>query len=113
MLWTPRAARRFVDGQEARSSAKMTNRAIIAAGVASVGLLFAAAPKPAHAEIEYPWCGYMSVFQGQQQSCSFNTLEQCRAWLGGNGYCDTNPRGPLARTPTSPLPPTYPPVRRR
>jgi hypothetical protein len=89
----------------------MTNRAIIAAGLTSVGLLFVAVPKPAQADIEYPWCGYISVFQGQQQSCTFNTLEQCRAFTAGNGYCDTNPRGALARTPTMPV--RTDPARRR
>ena len=69
-------------------------------------------PKPAQA-YEYPWCGYMSLFQGYQQSCTFNTLEQCRAFVTTNGYCDTNPRGALARTPASALAPGYPPVRGR
>ena len=71
----------------------MIYRAIFAAGAVSIGLLFVAMAKPAQADFDYPWCGYMSMFQGQQQSCTFNTLEQCRAWIGGNGYCDTNPRG--------------------
>jgi len=86
----------------------MTHRTIIAAGAFSIGLLLAVLP--ARAEVEYAWCGYMNIFQGQQQSCSFNTLEQCRAYVTQNGYCDTNPRGPLARTAT---PPVTAPVRRR
>ena len=89
----------------------MTYRAITAAAALSAGLLFAALPQPARADIEYPWCGYINVFQGQQQSCSFNTLEQCRAFVSPSGYCDTNPRGSLARTPMTQTP-AYP-VRRR
>jgi len=88
----------------------MTYRTIIAAGASSIGLLLAVLPQPVRAEVEYPWCGYMNMFQGQQQSCSFNTLEQCRAFVTSNGYCDTNPRGALARTTTVPVTPL---VRRR
>jgi hypothetical protein len=75
----------------------MPHRTIIAAGAISLGLLFAASPKPAQA-YEYPWCGYMNLGRGgQQQSCTFSTLQQCRAFVSPNGYCDTNPRGRLAR----------------
>jgi len=89
----------------------MTYRAITAAGTLSMGLLFAALAQPARADIEYPWCGYITIFQGQQQSCSFNTLEQCRAFVSPSGYCDTNPRGSLARRPGYPAYPA--PVGRR
>lgn len=77
----------------------MIHRAIIAAGAMSLGLLFAALPKPAQAYDEYPWCGYINLggASGQQQSCTFRTLQQCKAYVSPNGYCDTNPRGPLAR----------------
>lgn len=75
----------------------MSHRTIIAAGALSFGLLLAALPGPAQA-YEYPWCGYMNLGRGgQQQSCTFSTLQQCRAFVSPNGYCDTNPRGPLAR----------------
>jgi hypothetical protein len=45
---------------------------------------------PASAEVEYPWC----VMQGEYtpQSCSFITVEQCRASLNGASYCERNPR---------------------
>ena len=76
----------------------MIPRTILAAGAMSFGLLLAALPKPAQAYDEYPWCGYMNLGGGgQQQSCSFGTLQQCRAFVSPNGYCDTNPRGRLAR----------------
>ena len=89
----------------------MTYRAITAAAALSIGLLSVALPQPARADVEYPWCGYFPMFQGFQQSCSFNTLEQCRAFVSPSGYCDTNPRGSLARTPMTQTP-AYP-VRRR
>ena len=75
----------------------MIYRSIIIAG-ATVGLLFAALPVSAQAYDEYPWCGYMNLGGGgQQQSCTFSTLQQCQAFVSPGGYCDTNPRGSLAR----------------
>ena len=82
----------------------MTYRAITGAAALAVGLLSAALPRPARADYDYPWCGYVSMFQGQEQNCTFNTLEQCRAYVSTMGYCDTNPRGRLARTPANPTP---------
>lgn len=91
----------------------MNYRAIGTASALSVGLLFVALLTPAKADFEYAWCGYQSMFQGYQQSCTFSTLEQCQAFVAGNGYCDTNPRGPLARRGTSVAPDFAAPVRRR
>ena len=88
----------------------MTHRTIITAGAATIGVLLAFLPEPVRADIEYPWCGYMNMFQGQQQSCTFSTLEQCRAFVTTNGYCDANPRGALARTTAAPV---AAPARRR
>jgi hypothetical protein len=51
---------------------------------------------PASADVEYPWC----MMQGRHtpQSCTFTTVEQCRASLAGSaGYCDRNPRYIAAR----------------
>lgn len=63
--------------------------------LAGLGLLslvsVAAAATPASAGIEYPYC----LMQGRHtpQSCTFTTLEQCRASLFANaGFCDKNPR---------------------
>lgn len=58
---------------------------------AFVVLSAVAAATPASAAIEYPYC----LMQGRvsPQSCTFTTLEQCKASLFANsGYCDRNPR---------------------
>ena len=68
---------------------------LTSAGLLSLAWILAAAG-PASAEIEYPWC----MMQGRNtpQSCTFTTLEQCRASLAGNsGFCDPNPRYTAAR----------------
>jgi hypothetical protein len=61
-------------------------------GLALFGLVSPVATAlPASAEIEYPWC----MMQGRDtpQSCTFTTLEQCKASLSGSaGFCDSNPR---------------------
>jgi hypothetical protein len=79
----------------------MTYRPIAAAAAFSIGLLLAAMPAPARAEVEYPWCGYVTVFQGQMQSCSFSNLEQCRAFVTTMGYCDRNPRASPGQPPAA------------
>ena len=84
----------------------MRPSALIAATAASIGVLSAILPEPARAEIEYPWCGYVTVFQGQLQSCSFSNIEQCRAFVTTMGYCQPNPRASLSR-------PALDPTRRR
>jgi hypothetical protein len=51
--------------------------------------------------VEYPWC----MMQGRNtpQSCTFTTVEQCRASLsGGQGFCDRNPRYDAARQRPAP-----------
>jgi Protein of unknown function (DUF3551) len=61
------------------------------AGVAALTLGIFAAATPAAAEIEYPWCLMPGRFT--PASCTFTTLEQCKATSFGNiGYCDRNPR---------------------
>ncbi|WP_374991513.1 DUF3551 domain-containing protein [Bradyrhizobium sp. LHD-71] len=48
-------------------------------------------PAPAAAGVEYPFC----MMQGRHtpQSCTFTTIEQCRASLVANsGFCEKNPR---------------------
>jgi hypothetical protein len=63
----------------------------------SLGSIFGTAT-PAMAEIEYPWCLMPNRFT--PQSCTFSTLEQCRATQQGNvGFCDRNPRYVAAQTP--------------
>jgi hypothetical protein len=66
---------------------KSTLASLLIAAAALVG----AAATPVHAQSEYPWCGHLSI-QGGLQSCTFSTLEQCRAYISGAGYCQTNPR---------------------
>lgn len=64
-------------------------------GLAGLALLslasMPAASAPVSAGIEYPWC----MMQGRHtpQSCTFTSIEQCRASLAANsGFCDRNPR---------------------
>jgi hypothetical protein len=52
------------------------------------------------AGVEYPWCGFVST-QGGSQSCTFATIDQCRAYVAGAGFCQANPRASaLAEMPT-------------
>jgi hypothetical protein len=45
---------------------------------------------PVRAEAEYAWCAHEA---SQNQSCSFTTLAQCKAYVDGpGGYCQSNPR---------------------
>lgn len=62
------------------------------AGVALLSLVsLVAAAAPASAGVEYPYCLMQGRFS--PQSCTFTTLEQCKASLFANsGYCDRNPR---------------------
>lgn len=69
---------------------KSTITSLLIAVAASVAAT-AATTVPARA-IEYAWCAYGAT-QGGSQSCSFATVEQCRAYVsGGGGYCQTNSR---------------------
>lgn len=58
---------------------------------AAVAFAAAATTTPARAEVEFAWCGFLSI-SGGSQSCTFNTIEQCRAYVAGSGFCDRNPR---------------------
>ena len=67
------------------NSTKLTGLALLSL----VSIVGAAAP--ASAGIEYPYCLMQGRFS--PQSCTFTTLEQCKASLFANsGYCDRNPR---------------------
>lgn len=70
----------------------MTLNSTKLAGLALLCLVsIVAAEAPASAGIEYPYC----LMQGRvsPQSCTFTTLEQCKASLFANsGYCERNPR---------------------
>ena len=71
---------------------------LIFAGTASV-IATLGMSTPVRADVEYPWCGYISVVGGSQ-SCTFATVEQCRAYVAGSGYCAPNPRASaLAQMP--------------
>lgn len=61
--------------------------------IASAAFLaaIAATTAPTRAETEYAWCAFGAT-QGGSQSCSFSTVEQCRAYVAGAGYCEANPR---------------------
>jgi Protein of unknown function (DUF3551) len=45
---------------------------------------------PARAASEFAWCAFES--NGGSQSCTYNTIDQCRAYLAGRGFCQPNPR---------------------
>jgi hypothetical protein len=45
----------------------------------------------ARAEVAYPWCAMSSISMGTQ-TCSFASLEQCRAYVGSTGFCQPNAR---------------------
>jgi len=69
--------------------------------VTSVFCLLATAASSS-AEVIYPWCAQYGT-RGGARNCGFNTWEQCRAAISGNGgYCIENPfwqwrRDPAAR----------------
>lgn len=67
-------------------------RSIALASLATLTLVSAVATATsASAEIEYPWCLMPNRFT--PQSCTFSTLEQCKATEAGNsGFCARNPR---------------------
>ena len=51
------------------------------------------ASSPSRAEVEYPWCAITSTGQAGGPSCSYATLDQCKAFLSGQaGFCEPNPR---------------------
>lgn len=59
--------------------------------VASVALGAGSTGAQAQVRREPAWCAFSSSSQGLMQ-CAYATLEQCRAFLGGQGYCERNPR---------------------
>jgi hypothetical protein len=61
--------------------------------VATAALLAAAvvSTSPVRADVEFAYCGFGAT-QGGSQSCTFVTLDQCRAYVAGGGYCQPNPR---------------------
>jgi hypothetical protein len=50
------------------------------------------------AEVAYPWCAMSSISMGTQ-TCSFASLEQCRAYVGSTGFCQPNARAAPAEKP--------------
>ncbi len=61
--------------------------------LAAFFVAFVAAPTPARAEIEYPWCAQYSEASVGATNCGFVTYGQCRATLSGlGGICYENPR---------------------
>jgi hypothetical protein len=45
----------------------------------------------ARAEAEHPWCAISSMSMGIQ-TCSFATLDQCKAYVTTTGFCQPNAR---------------------
>jgi hypothetical protein len=71
----------------------------IFAATASVAATLAMS-SPVRAQVEYPWCGVIATQGGGGQSCTFATIDQCRAYVSGGGYCERNPRASaLAQMP--------------
>lgn len=68
-----------------------------------------AAPSPARAEIEYPWCAQYSERAVGATNCGFVTLAQCRATISGiGGICYENPAYvPAAQRPKRQRAPRY------
>ena len=65
--------------------------ALMSATLLVAGAL-AATPKPASAEIIYPWCAIYSERTVGATNCGFSTLAQCRATISGiGGMCVENP----------------------
>jgi hypothetical protein len=61
---------------------------VIAASV--VVTVSASAPRPARAEILYPWC-YHEVSEAGYVSCAYSTFDQCMASRhGSSGFCVRN-----------------------
>ena len=61
------------------------------AAAAAVVAISVSTTAPVRAEAEYPWCAFLSI-SGGSQSCTYATLDQCRAFLAGAGFCERNPR---------------------
>lgn len=62
---------------------------LVAAAAAFTATMMTTAP--ARADVEFAWCGFLSI-SGGAQSCTFNTIDQCRAYVAGSGFCERNPR---------------------
>lgn len=58
--------------------------------VAAAVTVNAATTTPVRAT-EYAWCAH-GASQGGSQSCTFSTIDQCRAYVSGGGFCQANPR---------------------
>lgn len=70
---------------------------LVAAAAAFTAAVMTTAP--ARADVEFAWCGFLSI-SGGAQSCTFNTIDQCRAYVAGSGFCEPNPRAPaMAQMP--------------
>ena len=64
---------------------------LFVAGAAFAGMT-AVTAAPARADVEFAWCA-IGGGSGGSQSCSFNTVEQCRIYVSGSGgFCQQNPR---------------------
>jgi hypothetical protein len=70
---------------------RSTFASLIFAAAASVTATLAVS-SPVRAEVEYPWCGVIANLGGGDPSCTFTTIDQCRAYVSVGGYCQPNPR---------------------
>jgi hypothetical protein len=76
--------------QHGVSAMKTTLLSLSAAAFVAIGAM-ALGTSPARAQVEYPWCAFSNL-NGGSPSCSYSTVEQCQAFLAGQGYCQPNPR---------------------
>ena len=66
-----------------------TGLASLFIAVAAFAAATTGATTPARAASEFAWCAFES---GGSQSCTYNTIDQCRTYLAGRGFCLPNPR---------------------
>ncbi len=63
----------------------------IGAAIALATASLATMSTEGRAEIAYPWCAISSMSMGIQ-TCSFASLEQCKAYVTSTGFCQPNAR---------------------
>lgn len=64
---------------------------ILAAACVFAAASLALSPTEARAETAYPWCAISSMSMGLQ-TCSFASLDQCRAFVTSMGFCQPDAR---------------------
>jgi hypothetical protein len=89
------------DARDAPNHERITMKTFTSLFIAAAATLSVAAATtaPARADAEFAWCAFLNT-QGGSQSCLFATIDQCRAYIAGAGFCQPNPRAQaLAQMP--------------